>query len=136
MLIDPESATLDEMNLFLAERLEGLRRQYNQRIPEHVAGLADCSCEIPCGAGFGRDWQAAEPHIETLAEAMCQAGNWHMTAVPPQSRQSGYYWRFTTWDAPYSAENEEVGFDAISPLLAAYRAAIRTVLKAGVEPSP
>ena len=135
MLINPDSATLDEMNLFLAERLEGLRREHNQRIPEHVAGLADCSCEPSCGTEFGRDWQAAEPHIETLVEAMCQAGNWYMTAVPPKPRQPGYYWHFATWDALYSTENKEVGFDAISPLLAAYRAAVRTVLKAGVEPS-
>ena len=59
--IDLNRATLDEMNTFLAERLEGLRRCYNQRLPAHVADPGQCECRPACYQGFDRDWTPAEP---------------------------------------------------------------------------
>ena len=55
-LIDLNRATLDEMNIFLAEHLEGLRRCYNQRHPAHVADPGKCKCLPACYQGFDRDW--------------------------------------------------------------------------------
>jgi len=126
--INLATATLEEMSLFLAERLEGLRRSHNQRIPEHVAHPKHCECQPSCYTGFDRDWTPAEPHIETLLEAMCQAGYQYTTTFHPGQRPPGYYWLFGRQDA-----SDHPGFDAISPLLAAYRAAVRAVLAAEDE---
>ena len=123
--INQDTATLDEMGLFLAERLDGLRRLHNQRIPEHIAHSKYCTCQPPCYNGFDHDWMPAEPHLETLLEAMCQAGYSYMTALHPEQKPRGYYWRFGRQDA-----SDHAGFDPISPLLAAYRAAVRAVLAA------
>ena len=123
--INLATATLDDMSLFLAERLEGMRRSHNQRIPEHVAHPKYCACQPPCYSSFDRDWTAAEPHIETLLEAMCQAGYQYTTTLPPGQRPPGYYWLFGRPDT-----SEHPGFDTISPLLAAYRSAVRAVLAA------
>jgi hypothetical protein len=123
-IIDLDTANLDTMGSFLAERLIGLRRQINQRIPEHLGRPQDCACQPSCCKGFDRDWTPAEPHIETLLEAMCQAGYRYLTPPPSEQRRSGYYWHFGrpgTTDV-YS------GFDAISPLLAAYRAGVKAIL--------
>ena len=123
--IDLDRATLDEMNIFLAERLEGLRRCYNQRLPAHVADPMQCECQPACYQGFDRDWTPAQPHLETLLEAMCVAGYQVGTKQHPAERPRGYHCLFgrpDTLDYP--------GFDAISPLLAAYRAAVGAVLAA------
>jgi len=63
--INLATATLEEMSLLLADRLEGLRRSHNQRIPEHVAHPKRCVCQLSGYTGFDRDWTPAEPHIET-----------------------------------------------------------------------
>ncbi len=126
--INLDTASLDTMGSFLAERLVGLRRQLNQRIPEHVACPQKCACQPSCYKDFDRDWTPAEPHIETLLEAMCQAGYGYMTTLPSEQDRPGYYWRF---GRPEASEVYS-GFDAISPLLAAYRAAVRAVLAAEI----
>ncbi len=126
--INLTAATLEEMSLFLAERLEGLRRSHNQRIPEHIAHPGHCECQPSCYSGFDRDWTPADPHIETLLEVMCQAGYQYTTTHRPGQRPHGYYWLFGRQNA-----SDHQGFDAISPLLAAYRAAIKAVLAAEDE---
>jgi len=123
-MIDLDTASLDTMGSFLADRLVGLRRQLNQRIPEHLARTQECQCQPSCCKGFDRDWTPAEPHIETLLEAMCQAGYGYLTPLPSEQRRPGYYWQF---GRPEAAEVYS-GFDAISPLLAAYRAGVRAML--------
>lgn len=124
--INLDTASLDTMGSFLAERLVGLRRQFNQRIPEHVVYPQECACRPSCYKDFDQDWTPAEPHIETLLEAMCQAGYRYMTTPPPEQNRPGYFWQF---ERPEASEVYS-GFDAISPLLAAYRAAVRAVLAA------
>ena len=129
--IDLNRATVDEMNLFLAERLEGLRRCHNQRLPAHLADPGQCQCQPACYQGFDRDWTPAQPHLETLLEAMCSAGYRFGTKQHPAERPRGYHCLFgrpDTLDYP--------GFDAISPLLAAYRAAVGAVLAAGPDGRP
>jgi len=121
--IDLDRATLDEMNSFLAERLEGLRRCHNQRLPAHVADPGQCECRPACYRGFDRDWTPAEPHLETLLEAMCGAGYRFGTRQPAAERPRGYRCLFGRPD-----KTDYLGFDAISPLLAAYRAAASAVL--------
>ncbi len=121
--IDLNRATLDEMNIFLAERLDGLRRCHNQRLPAHVADPGQCECRPACYQAFDRDWTPAEPHLETLLEAMCEAGYRFETKQHSAERPRGYLWFFGQQNAL-----EYRGFDSISPLLAAYRAAVSAVL--------
>ena len=123
-LIDLNRATLDEMNIFLAEHLDGLRRCHNQRLPAHVADPGQCECQPACYQGFDRDWTPAEPHLETLLEAMCMAGYWFHAKQDLVERARGYLWLFGRPGAP-----KYRGFDTISPLLAAYRAAASAVLR-------
>lgn len=125
-LINLDTASLDTMGSFLAERLVGLRRQFNQRIPGHVGRPEECACQPSCYKNFDRDWTPAEPHIETLLEAMCQAGYGYMITLPPGQDRQGYYWRF---ERPETSEIYS-GFDALSPLLAAYRAGVSAMLAA------
>ena len=126
--INLDTATLDEMGFFLAMRLEGLRRLHNQRIPGHISDSSHCTCQPPCYIGFDHEWMPAEPHLETLLEAMRQAGYCYMTALPPEKKPPGHYWRFER-----QGTSGQTGFDAISPLLAAYRAAVRAILAAEEE---
>ena len=121
--IDLNRATLDEMNVFLAERLEGLRRCHNQPLPAHVADPGQCECRPACYLGFDRDWTPAEPHLETLLEAMCEAGYRFGAEQRSAERPRGYLWLFGQ-----QGSLEYRGFDAISPLLAAYRAAASAML--------
>ena len=121
-VIDLNRATLDEMNLFLAERLEGLRRCHNQRLPAHVADPGQCECRPACYQRFDRDWTPAEPHLETLLEAMCGAGYQFEAKQDSLERPRGHIWFFGQHGIL-----EYRGFDAISPLLAAYRAAVSAV---------
>ena len=123
--IDLDRATLDEMNVFLAERLEGLRRCHNQRLPAHVADPGQCECLPACYQSFDRDWSPAQPHLETLLEAMCGAGYRFGTKQDPAERPRGYHCLFGWPDTC-----DYLGFDAISPLVAAYRAAVSAVLSA------
>ena len=124
-VIDLNRATLDEMNIFLAERLEGLRRGHNQRLPAHVADPGQCECLPACYLDFDRDWTPAQPHLETLLEAMCGAGYLFGTKQHSAERPRGYHCLFGRPD-----NLDHLGFDAISPLLAAYRAAVSAVLAA------
>ena len=119
---------LDDMNIFLAERLEGLRRCHNQRLPAHVADPGLCQCQPACYQGFDQDWMPAQPHLETLLEAMCEAGYRFGTRQDSAERLRGYHCLFGRPDTVYYR-----GFDAISPLLAVYRAAVSAVLAADGE---
>ena len=90
-----------------------------------------CQCQPACYQGIDRDWTPAQPHLETLLEAMCLAGYQFGTKQHPAERPRGYHCLFgrpNTLDYP--------GFDAISPLLAAYRAAVGAVLAAEPDGRP